>query len=187
MRVSVLVLCALALCARAHAQQKAPRSVGELVSGSVTSVASGAEFRLGYDRIRLWGIDVPRWRAQCTSKGTSWRPPWGSLEALRACLGETTLTCRVQRIEPGLIGRRLIAECWRDDDKMDVAACMVRSGWATDYTGYSGGYYAPLEVDPKAARLGLWQCDGGPPTRRWCGGGKGAPCEQPIYKPRGPA
>jgi endonuclease YncB( thermonuclease family) len=185
MRAAVLALCTLVLCATGYAQQP-PHSVGDLISGQVTSVASGAEFRLGYNRVRIWGITVPGRRAKCTVKGTSWHPAWDSVDALKVCLGTGTVTCRIQRIEPRVLRPRFVAECWRDSDKQDLAGCMVRAGWATDYTGYSSGYYAPLEAEPKAARRGLWQCDGEPPAPRWCNGGNGVPCEQPAYKPLGP-
>jgi endonuclease YncB( thermonuclease family) len=184
MRIAVFV-CTVLLCASAHAQQA--RSVGDLISGDVSSVAGGDSFRIGYERIRIWGIDVPRApRARCITSGRKWPPFWGSSAALRDCLRGTTLTCRVQKIERRLVRPRLVAECWRDNDKEDVGACMVGSGWATDYPGYSGGHYATLEAEPRTIRRGLWQCDDGPPTRRWCKGGAGVPCE-PIYKPRGPA
>jgi endonuclease YncB( thermonuclease family) len=183
MRIAVLV-CTVLLCASAHAQQA--RSVGSLVSGSATSAASGASFRIGVDRIRLWGIDAPQGRARCMRGGLKWRPAVDSAAALRDCLRGTTVTCRVQKVEPRLFRPQYVAECWRDNDKEDVAACMVRSGWATDWPGYSGGHYAELEAEPKAVRRGLWQCDGAPPTRRWCNAGAGVPCERPAYKPLGP-
>ena len=183
MRVPVLV-CTVLVCAGAHAQQT--RSVGDLISGRVTSVADGGTFRIGYDRISIWGIDVPRTqRARCTRSGRKWRPFWGSVAALKDCMRETSVTCRVQKIEPRLVRQRFVAECWRDDNKEDVAACMVHSGWARDWPGHSGGHYAALEAEPKGIRRGLWQCDDEPPTRRWCKGGAGVPCG-PIYKPRGP-
>jgi endonuclease YncB( thermonuclease family) len=185
MRILVLA-CAILLCASAHAQQ---RSVGDLVTGDVTSIGGGTSFRLGYDRIRLWGIDAPRTSKEqrCASNGKDWRPFWGSIDALKTCLRGTTVTCRVQKIQRRLFRSQLVAECWRDSDKEDVATCMVRSGWATDWPGYSGGHYASLEDEPKAERRGLWQCEGEPLTRRWCKAGPGVPCERPFYKPQGPA
>ena len=63
---------------------------------------------------------------------------------------------------------------------------MVRSGWATDYTCYSDGYFRDLETEAKNKRAGLWQCDNGPPTRRWGGMGPDVLCEKPAYKPQGP-
>jgi endonuclease YncB( thermonuclease family) len=185
MRIAVLACTTLILCAGAQAQK--PRSVGDLISGNATSVADGASFRIGHDRIRIWGIAAPGWWARCTVRGTRWKPALSSIAALRDCLHGTTVTCRVQKIERRLARPRFVAECWRDSDKEDVAACMVHSGWATDRPGYSGGYYAPLEEEPKAIRRGLWQCDAGPPTKRWCRRGTGVPCERPLYKPLGPA
>lgn len=184
MRIAIVVG-ALVLCVSAHAQQPV-RSVGDLISGHATTVVDGTTFRIGYDRIRIWGIDTPAWRGRCISGDRKLKAGWGSHAALKDCLQGTTVTCRVQKIEPRFARPRFVAECWRDDDKDDIAACMVRSGWATDYPGYSGGHYAGLEDEPKAIRRGLWQCDGGPPTRRWCRGGTGVPCG-PIYKPRGSA
>ena len=164
--------------------RKRARSAGRgLISGHATTVVDGNTYRIIYDRIRIWGIDTPEWRARCITSGQKWQPAWGSYAALKECLRGTTVTCRVQKIEPRFARPRFVAECWRDDDKQDVAACMVRGGWATDYPGYSGGHYAGLEDEPKTIRRGLWQCDDGPPTRRWCSGGL---CERPIYKPSGP-
>jgi endonuclease YncB( thermonuclease family) len=180
----VICACALIFCTDAHAQQA--RSVGDLISGHATTVIDGHRFRIGHERIRIWGIDAPEWRARCIASGRKLRAGRGSHAALSDCLRATTVTCRVQKIEPRWSRPRFVAECWRDKDKDDLAACMVRSGWATDYPGYSGGHYALLEEEPQAIRRGLWQCDGGPPTRRWCGRGVNVPCEQPIYKPRGP-
>jgi endonuclease YncB( thermonuclease family) len=63
---------------------------------------------------------------------------------------------------------------------------MIRSGWATDYTCYSAGYYQDLETEAKNKGIGLWSCDNGPGTRRWGRYGRDAPCESPRYKPTGP-
>jgi endonuclease YncB( thermonuclease family) len=179
MRISVL-LCAVLLCASAYAQQ-----VGELISGQVTKVVGGDTFYIGSQRIHIWGIGVPdRWAA-CMLAGAKWKPKRDSTSALKDCLRGTTVTCRVQRVERRRLKVRFVSECWRDDYKEDVGGCMVHSGWAADYPGYSGGHYAHLETEPKATRRGLWQCEGGLPVRRWCKGDVGVACEA-IYKPRGP-
>jgi endonuclease YncB( thermonuclease family) len=170
--------CTLLLCADAYAQSA--RSVGDLVTGRANAVA-GDTLDIGDERIRVWGIDAPDPGARCARGGKDWRPARESTVALEDCLKETTITCRVQRID----GRRYVSECWRDDNQEDVGACMVRSGWATDAPGFSGAHYASLEAEPKAKQRGLWACSGEPPTRRWCAG-VGVPCERVYYKPRGP-
>jgi endonuclease YncB( thermonuclease family) len=185
------------LCAGARAQQ-----VGDLIGGSVTKLVDGDTFDIGPDcdlrgvarraigvgacwRIRIWGIDAAERRERYLVEGQVLKLAKPSRQALTDCLRGTLVTCRVQKIERRWGKLRYVSECWRDDDKQDPAACMVSSGWATDWPGYSGGHYAPLEEEPKAARRGLWQCDNGPPTRRWCRGGEGVPCER-TYKRRGP-
>jgi endonuclease YncB( thermonuclease family) len=163
MRIAI-VLCAVISCGSAHAQQ-----VGYLITGSAT-VVDGDTFDLGRTRIRIWGIRAAERQAWCHVGGVRWKPAKPSAQALEDCLGSTTVTCRVQKGQRHEGKVHYVSECWRDNDK--EAACMVSSGWATDWPGYSGGHYAPLEEEPKAARRGLWRCDVGPPTRRWCNGGK---------------
>ena len=92
----LVVLCALIFCASAHAQQA--RAVGELISGAARAL-DGVTFDIGRDRIRIWGIDAPKRRAWCVTSGKKWRPARGSIAALKGCLRETTVTCRVQKIE----------------------------------------------------------------------------------------
>lgn len=181
-----LIIVALVLASNAHAQQ-ATRAIGDLISGRGV-VVDGDTFDIGSERIRIWGIDAPERRASCQRDGKSWNPTTEAATALRVCLTGTTVTCRVQKIQRRLRDvwkQRFVSECWRDDNKQDVAECMVRSGWATDYPGYSGGFYKNWEAEPKSMRVGLWQCEGEPPTIRWCRKGEGVPCE-PIYKAIGP-
>jgi hypothetical protein len=107
-------------------------------------------------------------------------------ERLRRCVGGKTVTCRVWRADREWFGDRFTSECWTEDGR-DVSECMVRAGWATDYTCYSDGYYKDLETEAKNKWLGLWSCDNGAGTRRWGRNGPGAACETPLYKPTGPA
>jgi endonuclease YncB( thermonuclease family) len=179
MRILV-VAWALVFCASAQAQQ-----VGSLISGEGT-VVDGDTFDIRRDRIRIWGIDAPEGRHGCVRGGMKWWPAGDATAALKDCPQYTTVTCRVQKIQRRWLRVRYVSECWRNDTKEDIGACMVSSGWATDYPGYSGGHYAPLEAAPKAAKRGLWQCEDRPPTVRWCKRGNGTPCERPIYKPSGP-
>jgi endonuclease YncB( thermonuclease family) len=78
-----------------------------------------------------------------------------------------------------------VSECWTDDGT-DVGECMVRGGWAGDYSCYSGGYYQGVESEARSSGIGLWRCVNGRGTRRWGRNGNGAPCETTLYKPTGP-
>src|SRR5262245_53147608 len=169
----------LILSASAQAQQ-----VGSLISGPVV-VVDGDSFDIRRKRIRIWGIDAPEGWHGCVRGGMKWWPAGDATAALRDCLQTSTVTCRVQKVQRWARAR-YVSECWRDDTKEDIGACMVSSGWARDYPGYSGGHYASLEAAPKAAKRGLWQCEDRTPTVRWCNRGAGSPCERPIYTPRGP-
>jgi endonuclease YncB( thermonuclease family) len=80
---------------------------------------------------------------------------------------------------------RYTSECWTEDG-LDVGECMIRGGWATDYSCFSDGYYKDLETEAKNKSVGLWSCDNGPGTQRWGRNGVGVPCETPRYKPTGP-
>ena len=80
---------------------------------------------------------------------------------------------------------RYTSECWTEDG-LDIGECMIRGGWASDYTCFSDGYYKDLETEAKNKHIGLWSCDNGPGTRRWGRNGPGVPCETPRYKPTGP-
>ena len=167
----------------AHAQS-APKK-GELLSGSAT-VVEGDTFDFRVNRVRVWGIFSPEQRAWCWRNGQRWEPAGEAAKALRECLKGDAVTCRVQRSERRWFRKRYVSECWTDDGR-DVGACMVRAGWATDYSCYSGGHYRDLEAEAKHGGLGLWTCDNGPPTRRWGRKGRGVLCETPAYKPSGPA
>jgi endonuclease YncB( thermonuclease family) len=168
----------------ASAQPPGALSKGDLITGSA-SVVDGSSLDIKSNRIGLWGIDTPERGAWCYSNGRRWKPQDDSARALRRCVQGKTVTCRVQKVERSWFRRRHTSECWTDDG-LDVGECMIRAGWATDYTCFSDGYYRDLETEAKNKGAGLWQCDNGPTTRRWGRQGPNAKCETPIYRPGGP-
>ena len=149
------------------------------------SVVDGRTIDIKSNRFRIWGIDTPERGARCYRNAHRWKPMDDSSNALRRCLEGKTVTCRVQRVERVWFRRLHTAECWTDDGQ-DVGECMIRGGWATDYTCFSDGYYRDLETEARNKRLGLWQCDNGPGTRRWGRQGPDVKCETPVYRPAGP-
>jgi endonuclease YncB( thermonuclease family) len=165
------------------AAAEAPRK-GDLIAGQAT-VFDGASFDIKSNRIRLWGIDAPERGASCFRNGRRWKPADDAAAALRRCVRGKTVTCRVLSLKREWFRAVHMSECWTEDGQ-DVGRCMVRSGWASDYTCYSDGYYRDHETEAKNKRLGLWGCDNGPGTKRWGRKGPGVPCETPYYKPTGP-
>ena len=157
---------------------------GDLIAGPAT-VVDGVSLDIKSDRIRLWGIDTPERGAFCYRNGRRWKPFDDAAAALRRCTQGKTVTCRVWRAERKWFRDIHVSECWTDDG-LDVAECMIRGGWAADYTCYSAGHYQDLETEAKNRGVGLWSCDNGPGTRRWGRNGRDAPCETPRYKPSGP-
>ena len=176
-----LVLVAPFALGGAHAQSYAK---GDLISGEA-KIVSGYAFDLHSRRIRLWGIDAPERGAWCYRNARKWKPADESSRALRRCVQNRVVTCRVVSTEREWFRTIHTSECWTDDGK-DVGECLVRGGWATDYTCYSGGYYRDHETEAQNKGVGLWQCDTGPGTRRWGRNGRGATCDPPVYKPSGP-
>lgn len=168
----------------ASAQSSPRRSKGDLLSGRA-KIVDGAMLDVGSERVRLWGIDTPASGDWCYRRDQRWRPAAESATGLRGCLADKKVTCRVQKAERRWFRLRYVAECWTDDGQ-DLGECLIRTGWATDYTCYSDGFYADQETEARNKRLGLWSCDNGAPTRRWGRHGPGTLCETPAYKPQGP-
>jgi endonuclease YncB( thermonuclease family) len=173
------LILALGADARAQSLRKGDQAAGP------ASVVDGQSFDIKSDRFRLWGIDTPERGTSCARNGRRWKPADDAAAALRRCVGGKTVTCRVWKTERKWFRDVHVSECWTDDG-LDVGECLVRSGWATDYSCYSGGYYQDLETEAKNKGIGLWSCDNGPGTRRWGRNGRDAPCETPRYKPTGP-
>lgn len=181
--VAAILLAAPVSCA--SAQSSGALKPGDLITGTA-SVVDGSVLDIKANRIRIWGIDTPERSAWCYRNGTRWKPQGDSTKAMRRCVQGKTVACRIQRIERSWFRRWHTSECWTTEDGQDVGECMIRAGWATDYTCFSDGYYRDLETEAKNKGLGLWQCDNGPTTRRWGRQGADTRCETPLYRPSGP-
>jgi endonuclease YncB( thermonuclease family) len=73
-------------------------------------------------------LDAPEWDQQGGSAATS---------TLRCLISGSTLRCSVLDIDRY---GRLVAQCFLPDGR-DIAAEMIRSDAATEYCGYSRGFY----------------------------------------------
>lgn len=134
----------LAIAPPAAAQEAAP-IVGPAV------VYDGDTFTVAGVEIRLWGVDSPECGRRCAG-GVN--PYLSATEALRGIIADRPLRCVAMGLDPH---RRTVARCTVAG--RDLAAEMVRGGWARDWCQYSHAAYAPIEAGARAARRGLWALD----------------------------
>jgi endonuclease YncB( thermonuclease family) len=124
------------------------------ISGKVTitHVSDGDSLRSGKLRIRLFGIDAPEKKQQCTdTDGAKWDCGTAAEKALTALVASAPqLQCDL--IDVDRYGRVLM-RCFAG--KTDLGAALVRAGLALAYRQYSFTYSAD-EDSAKTAKLGLW-------------------------------
>ena len=106
------------------------------ISGSVTitRVSDGDSLRSGKLRIRLFGIDAPEKKQQCTdADGTKWDCGTAAQKALTALVASASqLQCNL--IDVDRYGR-VVMRCFAG--KTDLGAALVRAGLALAYRQYS--------------------------------------------------
>lgn len=114
-------------------------------------VIDGDGLELRGQKIRLWGIDAPELRQECSKDGK--RYPCGRMakDALSAFVGAAQPVC--EEVDTDRYGRT-IAKCEVSGE--DLAALMVRSGWAVDWPLYSKGAYADEQAVAETGNLGQW-------------------------------
>ena len=101
-----------------------------IIEARVSKILDGDTFTLSGEsrRIRVWGLDAPEWNHQGGSTATS---------TLHSLISGKHLRCAVLDVDRY---GRLVAQCLLPNGR-DIAAEMIRSGAATEYCRYSGGYY----------------------------------------------
>lgn len=108
------------------------------------SITDGDTLRCGSVRVRLHGIDAPE---MDTPAGAP------SRDALVAAVGDGPVLCEDTG---GRTHGRVVAICRRSDG-LDVGEAVIRAGWARDWPRFSGGRYAPAEIEARTARRGMWR------------------------------
>jgi endonuclease YncB( thermonuclease family) len=135
-------LIALALLGSPLQAQSSFAGAADAIDGDSLTV-SGIE-------VRLFGIDAPEGKQQCSRDGQSW--PCGEAAAvkLRSMVEGQTVSCRAR-------GRdaygRAVSVC--SAGGIELNRTMVAQGWATAFRAYAQDYVAD-EVRAKAARVGIW-------------------------------
>ncbi|MEK9861400.1 MAG: thermonuclease family protein [Alphaproteobacteria bacterium] len=103
-------------------------------------------------RIRLFGIDAPEKKQQCTNaNGAKWDCGTAAQKALAALVATAPqLQCHLIDIDRY---SRVVMQCFAG--KIDLGAALVRAGLALAYRQYSSIYSAD-EDSAKTAKLGMW-------------------------------
>jgi len=128
----------------------------ERIAGRV-KIIDGDSFELDGTGVRLFGVDAPEGRQDCTRDGRPWRCGDAAAAELRRLVGGATIVCRKQDVDSY---GRIVARC--SNGNTDLAAAMARAGMAVAYRRYSDDY-VDEEREAKAARRGIWASEFAPP------------------------
>ena len=117
-------------------------------------VRDGDSFAIDGQEVRLWGIDAPEYHQICSKDGKS--TPCGkySRQRLENLMKNEQLQC--ERVDIDRY-KRIVARCYIQGE--DLAALMVRAGFAFDYPRYSKGAYSKQQKAAKNELRGLWSMD----------------------------
>lgn len=98
---------------------------------------------------RFWGIDAPEKGQICFRRWKEYQCGIEARDALIDFIDGREVVC-----EPLEVKYRIIAKCYAQG--VDIAAYMVRIGYALDYKRYSGGAYHEEEKKARQEKAGLW-------------------------------
>jgi endonuclease YncB( thermonuclease family) len=121
----------------------------ERISGRA-EVTDGDSLEIGSTRLRLYGVDAPEGRQSCTRDGREWPCGNEAARTLRSLIGDRTVTCTKRDVDDY---ERIVAVC--RSGAADLAAEMVRAGYATAYRRYSNDY-VDEENEARRSRRGIW-------------------------------
>jgi endonuclease YncB( thermonuclease family) len=128
-----------------------PVSTGEPVSGRAR-VIDGDSLDIGGERIRLFGIDAPEGRQDCTdAAGRGYACGREAARALATQIGGRNVTCTP--VDHDRYARE-VAVC--SVDGRDLGEAMVRNGHAIELPAHSRGRYAAAEREARERKRGLW-------------------------------
>lgn len=118
--------------------------IGETISGVVLHVTDGDTLRMNGVKIRLWGVDAP----EKEQRG------FDQAGAILAAVAQLRMVdCRIRAYDRY---DRLVTQCLRRSDRLDIGKAVIESGWAKDYPRYSQGFYAAAENSARKSHKGLW-------------------------------
>lgn len=126
----------------------APAAAETLVGSA--QVVDGDTLRIGYTKVRLFGIDAPETSQRCMRGGEGWACGDTATQQLRSLIGSAPVTCMIQSLDD--YGRSF-GVCSAGGSELNRT--MVANGWAVAFRQYSADYIAD-ETRAKAAHAGIW-------------------------------
>jgi endonuclease YncB( thermonuclease family) len=151
------LVCALLACTLA-AETSIPATAAAPIFGRA-AIVDGDTFDVGQIRIRLWGVDAPEARQDCTdAHGRSWRCGATARIALARLIGSMPVRCFPEYLDRD--GRH-VAKC--SIGGRDIAGQLVAQGWVLDYPHFSKGVFQASERQARLKRIGVWQGTVTPP------------------------
>jgi len=97
------------------------------------------------------GIDAPELTQPCTKDGKAWFAGQVASIAVGEMVAGQDVVCTDTG---GRSYKRPLVTCTVNGE--DLAAMIVRAGWAFEYPKYSGGQHTATEAAARAAKRGIW-------------------------------
>ena len=114
-------------------------------------IRDGDSFAIDGQEVRLWGIDAPEYHQTCIKSGSN--VPCGKYARQRLENLTKGVDLQCEKVNTDRY-KRTVARCYVHGE--DLAALMVRAGFAFDYPRYSKGAYNRQQKAAKNELRGLW-------------------------------
>lgn len=139
---------------KAHnsANQSGKGEVMTFLASNIT-VTDGDTFKTEAGKFRLWGVDAFEKKQDCYDDNN--QPYKCGIKAKETLQKIFQDAAKIECIETTKDRyKRSIAKC--EIDGVELGKLLVQSGWAMDYTQYSGGHFKPIENQARDSRSGAW-------------------------------
>ncbi len=124
------------------------------ITASEIIISDGDTFKTKTRKFRLWGVDAFELKQHCFDKNKNLYPcgEHAKTELENILNNAKDITCTETATDRY---KRTIARCYVD--LKELGQLLTKSGWAVDYTKYSGGHFKTSEETAKHLKAGAWQ------------------------------
>lgn len=136
-----------------HSAHHAGKGHVMILSASDITVTDGDTFKTKDGKFRLWGVDAFEKKQNCYDIN---KQPYScgtkAKETLQQIFQNAAQTECTETTKDRY--KRSIVKC--EIGGTELGQILVQSGWAMDYTKYSGGHFKPIENQAKEMKAGAW-------------------------------